>query len=94
QESIEQNAREISELGKQLYDRLRVFLDHFTKMGGALTRAVAAFNDATGSLESRVLIPARKFKELGAASGQDLAEVSPVEAMPRELAIPEKNDPR
>ncbi|MGH9450042.1 MAG: DNA recombination protein RmuC [Terriglobia bacterium] len=94
QESIEQNAREISELGKQLYDRLRVFLDHFTKMGGALARAVAAFNDATGSLESRVLIPARKFKELGAASGQDLAEANPVEAMPRELAIPEKNDPR
>lgn len=93
QESVEQNAREISELGKQLYDRLRVFLDHFTKMGGALARAVAAYNDATGSLESRVLIPARKFKELGAASGQDLAEASPVEATPRDLAIPERNDP-
>ncbi|MGH9397744.1 MAG: DNA recombination protein RmuC [Terriglobia bacterium] len=92
QESIEQNAREISELGKQLYDRLRVFLDHFSKMGSSLSRAVAAYNEATGSLESRVLIPARKFKELGAASGQDLAEANPIEATPRELAIPERND--
>jgi DNA recombination protein RmuC len=92
QESVEQNAREISDLGKQLYDRLRTFLDHFSKMGTALARAVSAYNDATGSLESRVLIPARKFKELGAASGQDLAEASPIEALPRELAIPERNE--
>ncbi|MGH9377196.1 MAG: DNA recombination protein RmuC [Terriglobia bacterium] len=90
QESIEQNARAISDLGKQLYDRLRTFAEHFTKTGAALARAVSAYNDATGSLESRVLIPARKFKELGAASGEDLAEASPIEALPRELAIPER----
>ncbi|MDE3180703.1 MAG: DNA recombination protein RmuC [Acidobacteriota bacterium] len=92
QESVEQNTREISELGKQLYDRLRTFLDHFAKVGGALGRAVAAYNDAAGSLESRVLIPARKFKDLGAASGQELGEANPVEATPRELAVPESDD--
>ncbi|MGH9344074.1 MAG: DNA recombination protein RmuC [Terriglobia bacterium] len=90
QESIEQNARAISDLGKQLHDRLFVFINHFTKIGDALGKAVAAYNSATGSLESRVLIPARKFKELGAASGDDLAEASPIEASPRELAIPER----
>ncbi len=91
QESIEENAREISELGKQLYDRLRIFLDHFLKAGSALSRSVAAYNDAAGSLETRVLVPARKFKELGAASGADLAEASAVDAHPRELVLPDRD---
>ncbi|MGH9325964.1 MAG: DNA recombination protein RmuC, partial [Terriglobia bacterium] len=90
QESMAQNAEEISELGKQLYDRLRTFLSHFNSLGAALGKAVAAYNNATGSLESRVLVPARKFKELGAAGGEDLGEASPVEAVPRELAVPEE----
>ncbi len=89
QESIEQNAREISELGKQLHDRLRVFLDHFSRMGRALGGAISAYDSAVGSLERNVLVSARKFKELGAASGQDLAEANPIEAIPRELAVPE-----
>lgn len=90
QESIAQNAQEISELGKQLYDRLRTFLSHYTGVGTALGKAVAAYNNATGSLESRVLVPARKFKELGAAGGEDLVEASPLEAVPRDLAVPEE----
>jgi DNA recombination protein RmuC len=92
QESIAKNAQEISELGKQLYDRLRIFVGHFTAAGAALGRAVSAYNSATGSLEGRVLVPARKFKELGAASGDDLAEAEPVEAVPRELNIPERSE--
>ncbi|HEX5482203.1 MAG TPA: DNA recombination protein RmuC [Terriglobia bacterium] len=89
QESIAENAREISDLGKQLYDRLRTFAAHFANVGTALGRAVSAYNSATGSLESRVLVPARRFKELGATGGVEISEVEPIEATPRELAIPE-----
>lgn len=90
QQQIAQNALEISELGKQLYERLRTFVGYFDALGNALGKAVESFNKATGSLESRVLISARKFKELGAAGGEELAEVSPIEETPRELAAPEK----
>jgi DNA recombination protein RmuC len=92
QESIARNAQEISELGRQLYDRLRTFVSHFTGVGAALGRAVTAYNSATGSLEGRVLAPARKFKELGAASGDEIAEATPIEAAPRELAVPERSE--
>jgi DNA recombination protein RmuC len=85
QESIELNARHISDLGKQLYDRLRAFAGHFTNVGASLARAVSAYNSATGSLERSVMVPARKFKELGAATGEEISEVSPIEAAPREL---------
>jgi DNA recombination protein RmuC len=88
QERIAQNAQEISELGRQLYDRLKTFTGHFVGVGAALARAVGAYNSATGSLESRVLAQARRFKELGAATGEDIGEASPVEASPRELVVP------
>lgn len=93
QESMARNAQEISDLGKQLYDRLRSFLGHFTAAGAALGKAVTAYNNATGSLESRVLVPARKFKELGAAGGDELTEAAPIEVVTRELAAPEKTEP-
>ncbi len=88
QERIAQNAQEISELGRQLYDRLKTFTGHFVGVGVALSRAVSAYNSATGSLESRVLAQARRFKELGAATGEDIVEASPIEAAPRELVAP------
>jgi DNA recombination protein RmuC len=92
QESLARNAQEISELGRQLYDRLRTFVAHFTGVGAALGRAVAAYNSAAGSLEGRVLVPARKFKELGAASGGEIGKAAPVEAAPREFATPERSE--
>jgi len=55
QESIEQNAKEISDLGKQLYDRIKTFVEHLTIVGNALDRSVDAYNKAIGSLELRVL---------------------------------------
>ena len=54
QEQMAENAQAISELGKQLYDRIRTFVGHFGDVGGALARAVDSYNKATGSLESRV----------------------------------------
>jgi DNA recombination protein RmuC len=91
QEKIAENAQAISDLGKELYDRIRTFLGHFTTMGGSLERAVDSYNKAVGSMESRVLPSARKFKELGAAPGEEIPELDPVDEAPRALAAPERN---
>ena len=93
QELIAQNAQAISNLGKDLYDRVRTFLSHFESVGAALKRATESYNRAVGSLESRVLPSARKFKELGAASGQEMAELEPVDESPRTLTAPERESP-
>jgi DNA recombination protein RmuC len=90
QEKITQNAKLISELGRELHDRLRTFLTHFQALRSSLERAVDSYNHAVGSIESRVLPAARKFKELGAATGEEIPELEPVDKVPRALAIPEK----
>jgi DNA recombination protein RmuC len=90
QEKIAENAQAISDLGKELYDRIRTFLNHFKTMGGSLERAVDSYNKAVGSMESRVLPSARKFKELGAATGEEIPELEPVDEAPRTLAAQER----
>jgi DNA recombination protein RmuC len=89
QERIAENAEAISELGKQLYDRVSVLVDHFGDVGKGLGRAVESYNKAIGSFESRVLVAARKFKELGAATGEDLPELPEVDKSLRPLHTPE-----
>ena len=91
QEQIAENAREISALGKDLYDRVRTFLGHFEGVGSSLQRATENYNRAVGSLESRVLPSVRKFKELGAATGDPIAELEPVDEISRELNAPEQD---
>ncbi len=85
QEKLAQNAQEISELGKQLYDRLFNLTDHIRRLGKSLQTSVKTYNEAVGTLESRVLVSARKFRELGAASGDDLDQAEPLEIMAREF---------
>jgi len=90
QEKITQNATQISELGRDLYERLKTFLGHFQSLGSCLERAVDSYNKAVGSMESRVLVSARKFKELGAATGEEIPALEPVDEAPRALVAPER----
>jgi len=88
QEAIAANAQEISELGAELYKRIADLGGHWIDIGRNLSRTVEAFNSAVGSLESRVLVSARRFRELGAAStAADIATVEPVEKAPRALKV-------
>jgi DNA recombination protein RmuC len=84
------NAREISDLAASLYDRLGTLSSHFAELGMSLDRAVGSYNRAVGSLESRVLVSARRFKELGAAPGRgEVEELEPVGIRTRTLNTPE-----
>jgi DNA recombination protein RmuC len=86
QEDLAQNAAEISALGKELYKRLSDMGDHWNKVGLNLERAVEAYNAAVGSLESRVMVSARKFADLKTAPlGVEIAELEPVDKSVRAL---------
>jgi DNA recombination protein RmuC len=86
QESIEENAREISRLGQELHNRLSVMADHFARLGKGLGAATDSYNAAMASFESRVLVSARKFKELGATSQEaEIIELRAVEGGVRRL---------
>jgi DNA recombination protein RmuC len=86
QEAIAENAREISQLGRTLHERLGKLAEHFAKLGRSLGNAVENYNSAVGSFETRVLTTARKFEELKAApEGVSLANLEPVDSVPRNL---------
>jgi DNA recombination protein RmuC len=87
QEKLARNAQQISALGKELHDRLRLLATHITAVGTGLDRAVESYNKAVGSLESRVLVSARKFAELGASVADDIPELEPIETTARALSF-------
>jgi DNA recombination protein RmuC len=87
QEKLARNAQLISALGKELHDRLRLLAQHITSVGTGLDRAVDSYNKAVGSLESRVLVSARKFAELGTSVADDIPELEPIETTARALSF-------
>ena len=89
QEQVATSAESIRKLGGELYDRLRTLAGHFDSVGTALGRAVNAYNAFVGSMETRVLVSARRFRDLGAASGDEIAQLVPVEQAPRQPDAPE-----
>jgi DNA recombination protein RmuC len=88
QEALARNATEVHTLGKELYSRLATMGGHIGKLGAALGTAVTSYNKAVGSLESRVLVTARKFVDLGVA-GEELESPGQVESATRQLQAPE-----
>jgi DNA recombination protein RmuC len=87
QEQMADNAQEVSNLAKTLYDRLRVFTNHFDDIGRNLDRALDAYNKGVRSLESRVLVTARRFKERGAIAGEEIEILEPVDTAARALTF-------
>jgi DNA recombination protein RmuC len=95
QESIADNAREISQLGQELHARLSTMAEHFARMGKGLDTARDSYNAAVASFESRVLVSARKFKELGAASQEaEIIELRAVEGGVRRLQAGATPEPK
>jgi DNA recombination protein RmuC len=87
QESLAQNAKEISDLGKQLYSRLSDMTGHLEDLGKSVGGAVKAYNRTVGSFESRVLVSARKFEELKTDdSAKPIPQLGGVELAPRSIA--------
>jgi DNA recombination protein RmuC len=91
QEALADKARDIHALGRELYDRLGVMGGHLDKLGRALTGAVTSYNRAVGSLETRVLVSARKFVEME-VSDDELASPVPVTEAARPLTAAELLD--
>ena len=89
QARIEQNAEQISALGRELYVRILAMASHVDDVRRHFERAIDSFNKSVGSLESRVLPAARRFRELGAAPGEEIPQVEPVQTTPRILQAPE-----
>jgi DNA recombination protein RmuC len=89
QEQMATNAHEVSKLGKDLYDRLRTFTGYFADIGRGLDRALDSYNKGVGSLEARVLVTARKFKERGAIAGEEIDVLEPIDKLARPLSLDE-----
>jgi DNA recombination protein RmuC len=93
QEAMEENARQISELGRNLYESIRILGGHFADLGGKLNSSLDSYNKAVGSLERNVLVKARRFKELQAApNAEDIERLEPLDRVPRALQAPELTD--
>jgi DNA recombination protein RmuC len=85
QEQVAENAQRISELGRQVHERLAILIEHFAGVGKSLEKAVEAYNKAVGSLETRVLPAARRFPELDSGSGKPIPGLDPIVQTPRVL---------
>src|SRR5258705_3005223 len=93
QRAVEENARKISDLGRNLYESVRVLGGHFDTLGSRLKASLDAYNQAVGSLEGNVLVKARRFKELQAASdAEEITALETIDRVPRMLQARELTD--
>jgi DNA recombination protein RmuC len=84
QEKVAENAREISELGRELHTRIGTVAEHVQRLGKRLGGAVDAYNQAVGSLETRVLVSARRFADHGVVGhDKQIAPIDPIDVVPR-----------
>ncbi|MCK9388350.1 MAG: DNA recombination protein RmuC [Sulfuritalea sp.] len=90
QQALTENAERISLLGRELYERIATVTEHWGRVGKNLGEAVGAYNKSVASMETRVLVSARKFRDLKVAGeDKEIADLNPVEALPREVQAPE-----
>jgi DNA recombination protein RmuC len=87
QETVAESAREVHALGRELYERIGKVGGHLAKLGKSLNSSIGAYNDAVGSIETRVLVTARKLEEHGI--GGEIESPSPVDRTARPLMAPE-----
>ena len=90
QEQLAENAQRISDMARELADRFATMIEHLRRVGGSIKSSVAAFNDAVGSFESRVMPWARRFRDLGVAGKKELGELERIDLSPREPTAFEK----
>ncbi len=89
QEQIAENAQQISDIGRELYDRARVVAEHVERLGASLGRAVEAYNQTVGSMETRLLTSARRLKDLGADNGKEIPTLEGIDRVARDPRMPE-----
>lgn len=85
QEVMAKNAKQISDLGRSLYDRVRILTEHFEELRKGLERSVEAYNKTAASFENRVLVTTRKFKELGVTATQEIEQLEPIDKTVRQI---------
>lgn len=89
QQAVAENAQAVCENGRELYKRIGKLAEHFDTLRKSLTRAVDAYNEAVGSLDRRVLPAARRFRELGAGTADEIDALEPVDRMASAVQAPE-----
>jgi len=94
EEKVAESARSVSELGRELYERLATMVEHFSTVGKRLDGAVQAYNQTVGSLERRVLVSARRFPEHGIGTDKQIVELAPVDKStqpPQTIELPTRS---
>lgn len=93
EQRLAENAKQVQDLGKEMYERIVTWTGHLSKVGDSLEKAVNSYNESIGSLEHRVLSSARRFKELGVSTGKDIPETAAIDRTPRKLDVPTEKVP-
>ena len=89
QEQVARNAEQIQQIGKELYERLATMVNHLESVGKNIKSAADSYDRFVGSLEQKVLPGARRFKELGVHSAEELESVEPLRLVVRPVTKPE-----